>query len=264
MIDMSAAIELLGEDKVRADMFFDREPVRTDWDRVREQIKSGEITSAGVLAQIKAYEPLKEDDYRDQAHWVDQQRFRLALLHEDEQPMEGTNTCESCGSRKVDPLYAKREWSQQCLHCIELKKQVDDFGGRGNCEFLSVRYNPRSHSWGLLYYHKNYSGRRDSVFMFWLVEFYKTREEAERALWPIRFYFTWLNIKHNGMIRHWLDFSKVLPLEDVIKLPFPLSPEKFREHLRSAIQADMDSEQRLMRYYVHEAMDKHERKERDE
>lgn len=262
MTDMSNAIELLGEDKVRADMFFDRELIVTDWDLVRQKVKSGEITSALMLEKIKQYEPLKEEDFRDLAHWIDQQRLRLALLHEAKKPLEGKNTCETCGSRKVDPLHEGDDWGQECLHCRERKKQVSGFGYRGNCQFLTVRYNPRSHSWGLLYYQKHYNPR-DMVFMFWLAEFYKTREEAERALWPIRFYFTWLGVKHNGMVNHWLDFTKLLPLEAVMKWDFPLTPEKFRERLRSAIQEDLDSEQRLMRHYVHEAMREHERAERD-
>jgi hypothetical protein len=258
---MSTELQLLGQDKRQADMFFDREPVMTDWNYVRNLVLLGHVTKEGCLAEIKAFEPLKEADPREHTHWIAQQKLRLTLLHEAGKPLEGKHTCEACGSRKVDPLYDDREWRAVCLHCAELDRQTLHERSRGSCEFLRPCYNPRSHSWGLLYY---WSHGRDSTFIFWLADFYESRYQAKLALSPIHHYHQWLEIKYNGMIASWLSFSRLLPLSDLMKLSLPLTPDQFRAHLRSVIETDMSKEHEMMGYYVKEAMDEHERAERDQ
>lgn len=261
---MNTELQLLGHDKNQADIFFDRETIVTDWDAVRQQVRDGTITKENALHQLKTYEPLREADPRDHAHWIDQQKLRLALLHEAGKPMEGKHTCEGCGSRKVDPLYEDRSWRCVCLVCAERERQVPTGGGgggRGSCEFLHATYNPRSSSWGLLYY---WSHGSDNRFVFWLADFFKNREEAERSLWPIYHYHRWLEIQHNDLISSSLSFTDLLPLSTVMELKLPLTPDQLRELLREAISQDMQKEQALMHHHVKDAMDKHERAERDE
>lgn len=257
---MSTAIQLLDPNKGRADIFFDRTPVVTDWDSIRQLIASGVITKATALQRVKSYEPLKEADPREHAHWVDQQTLRMALLHDAGKPLELNFICESCGTRKIDPIYGERSWRNVCLYCAEHDRQSFSEKSRGSCEFLRPTYNPRSHSWGLLYYNSS----QDHTFMFWLADFYRTRQEVEQALSPIHYYHQWLEITHNSMIAECLSFSDLLPIDDMMKLELPLTPEKFREHLRSVIDEDMQTEQRVMRYYVRDAMSDHERAEDDE
>jgi len=257
---MSTAIQLLEPDKGRSDMFFDRVPVVTDWDAIRQQIADGVITRVTALERVKSYEPLKEADPREHAHWVDQQVLRMVLRHEAKKPLDSNLTCESCGSRKVDPINAEHDWHQVCLYCAERDRQSFSEKSRGSMEFLRPSYNPRSHSWGLLYYYSS----QDHTFIFWLADFYKNRREAEMALSPIHHYHQWLAIKHNDMIAHSLSFSDLLSIDEIMKLNLPLTPEKFREHLRSVIETDMQSEQQVMSYYVRDAMGDHERAEDDE
>lgn len=242
------------------DMFFNREPVTTDWDGIRDLVLSGPWTEKLALDGVRDYEPLQEADPYEHNHWVAQQVLRLTLLHQAGQPLEADLICQDCGTRKVDPLYAKK-YSQICLHCAEQKRQLPDSGCRGNCEFLRPVYNSRSHSWGLLYYCRH---NFDNVFIFWLADYYKTRQEAHRALLPIEYYDDWLNVKYQGMTNYWRSFQRLLPIEEAIKLALPLTPEQLTARLRAAIAEDMKQEHSLLAYCVKEAMDEHRRKDDDE
>jgi hypothetical protein len=242
------------------DTFFDREPIVTDWNNVKVLIVNDCVTEAEIMAKLKAYEPLREADPREHAHWVDQQILRLVLLHKVGKAIEDDWTCESCGTRRVDPLNADSDYNKICLHCLEQNRQRFDGGSRGSTRFLWPAYNPRSHSWGLLYY---LSQSIDSAFIFWLADFYKTRQEAEQALSPITHYFKWLTIRYNGLFNSWLSFEELLPIDEVINLALPLTPEQFRVHLRSRIEIDLGQEHALMSYCIRDAMTEHERKERD-
>src|SRR5882724_6338160 len=132
----TSAIELSG--KQRVDMFFDREPIFTDWNVIRHLVsnKVNPYYKDNLLQKLKSYEPLAEADPREHEHWVDQQCLRLILLRDADKSLEGTETCEQCGTRKMDPLMQTREWDRVCLHCLEFKRQVSNHGGRGSCEFI--------------------------------------------------------------------------------------------------------------------------------
>lgn len=255
---MTTELQIAGKRR-RAEIFFDREFVMTDWDLVRYQVSAGVITKESALAKLKTYEPLRPADPREHNHWIDQQKLRLALLHEAKKSLLTDQTCESCGSRKVDELFTEH-WSKLCLHCAEKERQEFSERSRGSCEFLSPTYNPRSRSWGLLYY---WSYGREHTFIFWLADFFKTRQEAERAVSPINYYFEWLNAKYDGMLVEWLGFTRLLPLDDIMKLSLPMTPDQLREHLMTAIENDMEREHAMMSYYVHDAMKEHESAESD-
>lgn len=261
-IEINSALVPLGEDKVKADIFFDIPLINTDWDAFRVKVQAGEVTSTKFLEAIKSMEPLHECDYRLHQHWVLQQQLRLCLLHEAGKPLESKKRmCEVCAKHKADPLYDDEDrWQIICLQCSDEHTQMFNGGGRGSCEFLRPVYNHRSHSWGLLYYYSH--GSRDP-FIFWLADFYKTRLDAQMALQPFKHYGDWLDRKYNGMLSFWNRFSRMISVEDALNMKLPLTPESFREVLRSKIQADMDQEQQVMSYYVRETMEAHRRKERD-
>ena len=257
------ALVTTGPDLSRADMFFDRPFIVTDWDQVRHEVSAGLWKSTEIVQALKALEPMAEHDPRDLQHWQQQQYLRLALLHEAGKPLEASVICEECGSRRADPLYGEESrYCKRCLHCEEEDQQIYRGGSRGSCEFVLPRYNPRSHSWGLLYY-QSYSGH-DNVFLLWLADFYKTRQEAQAAIQPVKHYIDWLNIKYNGMLVHWIHFTTFIDMEDIMSMKLPLTPEGFREVLRSKIEAHMAQEQNVMSYYVRDALSDHARKEKDE
>lgn len=254
---MNEAIQLLDQDKVRADIFFDQELIVTDWDDVRRQVVEGKITKASALAHLRSYEPMTETDPREHAHWISQQKLRLVLLREAKKPLETKETCRRCGARKSDPY----EYHHGCLHCAERNRQLPSFGSRGSCEFVRPAYNVRSLSWGILYY---WDKDQDSTpVMFWLADFFKSREEAETALLPVRRYNDWLERKYNNLISYHRDFSDVFPISVVMQLKLPMSPEELREFIRSTIQNDMDKEHEMMGYIVRDAVDDHESDDRD-
>jgi len=255
-VNTTAALTLLEPEKVRADVFFDRTPVVTPWDIIRQKIQEEDIGKHGTLEIIKHdFEPLKAEDPRDHAHWVQQQILRLALLYEAHRPLVTEQTCECCGSRKADPLFG-----DNCLECREWKRQMPNWGGRGSCEYLAAQYNPRSHSWGIIYY---WSHGRSDPFIFWLADYYPSRREAELALLPIKRYEDWLDQKHNGLCYTFRSFSRLLAIEVVMKMELPFTPERLREYLRDVINQDMQDEQHLMRWVVRNALDEHKREERD-
>lgn len=256
--ETTLALQTTEADRSNADIFFDLQPVVTDWDAERQLVISGKITSKDMLLLLKEYEPLQIGDPRKHAHWVDQQRLRLALLHEAGRPLESDRTCEICANRKADALFVT-SWQCSCLHCYERKQQRPSNGGRGNCEFVSPIYNPRSHSWGLLYY---WSHSHDDPYIFWLADFFKSRIEAEEALAPVHYYEEWSERKYKGLQSN-LDAGDLLPLDKVINLSLPLNPAQFRELLRTRIESEMNEEQAVLRYYVREALDEHDREERD-
>lgn len=261
---MNNQLATTGPDLSRADMFFDRPFIVTDWDQARHEIKAGLWKSTEIVQALKALEPLAEHDPRDLQHWQQQQYLRLTLLHEAGKPLLSNVTCEECGSRKADPLYgAESKYTKRCLHCEEENEQTYNGGSRGSCEFVQPRYNPRSLSWGLLYY-QSHAGRHDNVFLLWLADFYKTRQEAQAAIQPVKHYIDWLNIKYNGMLVHWMRFTSFIDMEDIMAMKLPLTPEEFRAVLRSKIEAHMAQEQNVMSYYVSDALKEHDRKEKDE
>ncbi|MGV0949300.1 MAG: hypothetical protein ACOYB3_01415 [Azonexus sp.] len=257
---MNNALVTTGPDLSRADMFFDRPLVVTDWDNIRGCIQSGVYNSIFFLRDIQKMEPMSEHDPRDLEHWKRQQYLRLALLHEAGKPLELDCICETCGQRKVDPLFGEKErWARMCLHCVEEDKQTYNGGSRGNCQFVMPKFNNLSHSWGLLYYWSH----SDNTFIFWLADFYTTRQAAQAALQPVKHYIDWLNVKYNGLLSHWIHFDDLVDLGEIMKMNLPLTPEQFRELLRSKIEAHMSQEQNVMAYYVRDALRDHERNERD-
>lgn len=261
---MNNKLVTTGPDLSRADMFFDRPFIVTDWDQVRREVMAGLRKSSEVVQELKAMEPLTEYDPRDLQHWQKQQYLRLALLHEAGKPLEINVTCDECGSRKADSLYGEEcKHVKRCLYCEEESQQTYSGGGRGSCEFVLPRYNHRSLSWGLLYYHSHH-GRNENVFLLWLADYYKTRQEAQAAIQPVRHYIDWLNIKYNGMLVHWMSFSNFIDMEDIMAMKLPHTPEQFREVLRSKIEAHMSQEQNVMSYYVRDALKEHDRQEKDE
>lgn len=238
------------------DLFFGLEPIETDWDRVRADVREGRITPAMCVKEIKSMEPLKEHDPFEHSHWIHQQTLRLALLHEAGQPLESEHTCQECGTRKADPLHRYEHYI--CLHCKTRDRQLYNGGGRGSCEYIRPAYNPKSKSWGLLYYW-SWSG---NTFLFWLAEFFKTRQAVENALMPVEHYFTWLGRKYQGMLS-WRRFSSLLDVDEAMNLHLPLDPAQFEAMLKERIAADMAEDQEVLAYYVREAMRKHKDKERD-
>jgi hypothetical protein len=240
--------------KSPVDMFFDRDLVVTDWDNIRGCIQSGIYPSILLLKAIQELQPMQEKDCREFEHWRRQQYLRLSLLHEAGKPMELDAICETCGKRKVDPLFGTpNRHSKLCLHCVEAEEQSFDGSSRGSCEFLRPKFNPLSHRWGLLYYWSH----NDSTFILWLADFYETRQAAQAALQPVRNYVDWLNVKYNGLLSHWVRFSDLIDLDDVMKEPIPLTPDGFREFLRSKIEKHMAQEQDVMSYYVRDAIRDH-------
>jgi len=83
------------------------------------------------------------------------------------------------------------------------------------------------------------------------------------ALQPVKHYTDWLNVKYNGMIQHWIHFREILDIEEVMKLNLPLTPEQFREVIRSKIEAGMSQEWNVMAYCVRDALSEHDREERE-
>lgn len=258
-MNTSTAIVPLGQDKTRADMFFDRPLIETDWDKVRADVRAGVIKSGALVEQIKLMEPLQVQDPREFTHWQLQQYLRLALLHEAGKQLEDSkHICEECGKRPADPVFIK-SWYVKCLHCAEESEQLFSGGSRGNCEYLKPVYNPRTFSWGLLYY---WSHSRDP-FMFFLADFYKTRRDALLALQPFKHYHNWLAIKYKGLFSCYCEFSRMIGVDDAMNMKLPLKPEEFREILRSKIEEDMKQDHQVMGYYVRDAMEEHRREERD-
>jgi hypothetical protein len=260
---MTLTLQRLEPGKSPVDMFFDRELVVTDWDAVRAAVLRGEIVSKNILAEIKQMEPLQESDPREHQHWILQQKLRLALTHEKRKPLELNFICLQCGSRKCDCYYGDRRFSNTCLHCAEESEQRVHLGSRGSCEFLRPVYNPRSRCWGITYYW-NHGHSRDEAIMFWVADFYPTYRAAIAALQPIGTYHKWLEVQNNAMITEYLSFSRLIPMSAVIEMNLPMTPEQFRSFLRSAIEKDMQREQRLMAWTVSQAMDDHARSERDD
>lgn len=253
----TTALTVLEPNKIPADVFFDRELIQTDWDAVRQSILEGELGKHGALEVIrKDYEPLREEDPRNQAHWNMQQILRLALLHEAGKPLVLDRLCDYCATRKADPLF-----EDTCLHCREQRRQLPNWGGRGSCEFLQPQYNPRSHAWGLVYYW-NHGSRRDP-FIFWLADHYKSRTEAQMALLPLKLYEEWLDVKHNGLCYTFRSFSRLLSIDVVMKMDLPFTPERLRDYLRDVINQDMQDTQHLLRWVVRSALEEHKRNERD-
>src|SRR4051812_13190250 len=128
---MTTDIQLLDENKIRADIFFDREPIVTDWDKIRSDVIAGIITKANALEKLKSYELLEEADLREHAHWVDQQALRMALLHAAKKPLELDAICPRCGTRKMDTYFGSNSYGQSCLPCQEYARQEPDYGSRG-------------------------------------------------------------------------------------------------------------------------------------
>lgn len=244
-----------------ADIFFDRPIYTSDWDTIRSSILAGKVTTAQVLAEIKAMEPLAEEDPRDLEHWRKQQILRLCLLHGNGKPMELDRTCGVCGERKVDPVFGDGgKWKEQCLHCAEEDKQTYNGGSRGSCEFIKPAYNARSKCWGLLYYWSH--GYRDT-FMFLAVDGYSTRQDAQSALQPVKHYVDWLNVKYKGMITYCIRFNHLFDLDDFMQMSLPLTPQQFHHVLRSKIAEDMVKDPDVMGYYVKDALRDHAREEKD-
>lgn len=258
---MTTEIQLLDADKIKADIFFDREPIATDWDKIRSDVVAGIITKASALEKLKSYELLAEADLREHQHWVDQQCLRLALFHAAKKPLEVDFICPRCGVRKMDAYFGSRSYHQSCLPCQEYARQEPDYGSRGSCEFVEPAFNPRSHAWGILYYWDMDQG--STGVLFWLADFFRSRREAEQALWPIHYYDKWLDRKYNSLMSYHREITRLLPISVVMQLKLPMNPLELREHLRNVIQADMDKEHEMMGYVVDRAMDDHERAERD-
>lgn len=258
---MNDAIQKLDEGKIKADIFFDREPIVTDWDEVRRQVVSGIITKASALEKLKSYELLEESDLREHQHWIDQQRLRLALLHAAKKPLETKFTCDLCATRNSDPYFGTRGFQSCCLRCAEYSHQEPYYGSRGNCAFITPAFNVRSQCWGILYYWDH--DQDSTAIMFWLADFFKTRYEAEQAFWPIHRYNNWLDRKYNNLMTYQRDFDTVFPMSTVMQLKLPLNPTELREYIRNAIQVDMDKEHEMMGHVVREAMRAHESDERD-
>jgi hypothetical protein len=257
---MNNALTTTGPGLSSADIFFDIPLVQTCWDEARTLIQDGVYNSTVAKEWIKEMEPLDEHDPRDHTHWVCQQILRLCLLAEAARPMESTHTCDECGQRPADALFgADGKWRRKCLNCAEKDRQTSYSGGRGSCEFALPRYNHRTHCWGILIYH---SWNQEPI-MFWLVDFFKNRHEAERALDPVRRYFDWLEVKYKGMCPSF-KLGDMIHLDEMMQMKLPLTPEQFREILRSKIEKDMNEDQEVMGYYVRDAMREHDQKERDQ
>jgi len=251
---MNAIVRLA--DPKPEDIFFGQEPLVTDWDGVRKDIVAKHYGAVDVMSKIIAMEPFTETDFREHEHWTDQQRLRLALLHEAGKPLESEHTCEVCGVRKADPL--DRHDSHTCLHCRSRVRQLYNGGGRGSCEYVRPAYNPKSKHWGHLYYWS----WSNNTFLFWLTDFFPTRESAENALLPVRLYFDWLERKYDGMLSY-RRFANLLDVAEAMKLPLPLDPAHFEAVLREKITADMKEDHDVLAYYVREGMRKHKDTERD-
>lgn len=262
---MNNQLVTTGPDLSRADMFFDRPLIVTDWIQIQHEIASGVRRSSEVLQELVAMEPLAENDPRDLQHWQKQQVLRYCLLHEAGKKMTTSIVCDECADRFVDPLYGDEDKHiKRCIYCEEESQQTYNGGGRGSCEYVQPRYNPRTLSWGLLYYQSHVGRHDNNVFLLWLADFYKTRQEAQAAIQPVKHYIDWLNIKYNGMLVHWMHFTNFIDMEDIMAMKLPLTPEEFRAVLRSKIEAHMAQEQNVMSYYVRDALNEHDRKEKDE
>lgn len=246
--------------KSPADIFFNRPLKLHDWDSFRSLVEDGTYTKADALRWLKDMEPLKQEDPRNHAHWVNQQILRLCLLHEAGLPLTGHATCERCGTKKVDPLYGRDSgYRKLCLECEERRRLSFDGGSRGNCQFIRPAYNPITRSWGLLYYW-SYNG---DTLLFFLADYYATREAAEAALQPIKYYQDWLAVKYNGLMSSYVNFSAIVDIEEIMKLRLPLTPEGFLDVLRSSIEAHMAQEHSMLHYQVTTALREHYRNERD-
>jgi hypothetical protein len=248
-------IQLLDSDRISADIFFYQKPVVTDWDTVRKAVQAGLITSESALLAIKYRFENVEHDVHSHDHWIAQQSLRLALLHEAGKQLESRLMCESCGSRKADPLFHDPD---ECLNCRESNKQYDRLGWEYYGYSVHVRYDHRSNSWGLLC-----KWRADgNTFVFWYVIGYATENEGWESLLPIARYNAWQHNKTNGL-GHQINFNELLPIEKIMLMPFPITPAQFCEHLRTAINEDMKHERNLVSGDVREALKEHKYKEKD-
>ena len=232
------------------DIFFGQMPQLTDW----EAFYANPAPLDELLAEAHRLEPLHEADINEHPMWVLQQKIRIRLrVNANNSPFG--QICPSCGTHKADAVL------RECLWCQEWDHVVGGGGSRGSCEYIKPCYDPKSRSWGLLFYQFH---SPDSAYMLWLALGYKTFQDTALAFYPLALYSAWLQRKYNALYTEWRIATRFFSLEMAMKLHAPLNPKEVEDFLRNCIHTDMAKEHNLATYYVRDAIRDFERKDQDD
>lgn len=232
-------------------IFFGLAPQVTDWDAFLAAVPTTGLDA--LLAECHSLEPFQEADPRDYNLWVLQQKIRYVLRYQKKLSFFTNETCPTCGVHSLDDVL------HQCVWCDEREVQIGRFGGRGSCQFIRPTFDPKSHSWGLIYYWSHY----DDTYIFWLALGFKTRCDAELAMYPFKLYEDWLERKYHSLYSEWKIEQRLFDLSEMMgRKDLPFNPAEFEAQSREQIRADMKEEHSLSTWNISEALRDHDRDER--
>ena len=250
-----ATNEMVLYDPVRAqvDQFFAAKPAETDWIEKLQLARDGKLDADALLLAIKAREPMTPGSPYEHEVWVNQQLLRLAMRQKANQPLIDY-TCGCCGSRMRDPVL------ETCLWCAEREFHLHYLGSRGSCYYIRPVFDPRTDTWGILFYDRNDG---DNRVMLWLAKGFARLEEAEMALYPISVYSVWLAKRYNGVYNDCYLVQRLFPLEVIIDLrtKLPFAPADFTAHLKNTIFEHMQMDHNLIAWATRRGLDEYHRNE---
>jgi len=236
----------------RADLFFDRKPMLTDWAGVLAN--AGQLVPADIMSDLKVLEPIDPTNIHvEHTNWVLQQKLRIALRAQQGLPLVNTTKCMTCNVNFGDPAYNDEgthlveSTDGACLSCMEWDRQMHNayWGSRGSCEFVRATYDPFTRNWGLLIY---ISRAYDDELMFWAAQGWKNHREAELALYPLCLFVGWLSKTTLGEADY--DIRQFLEEDQLLRPEGPLTPSQFRAYLHATISKYIEEPDTLIRNRV--------------
>lgn len=253
----------LGPDVSRANIFFGQVPPYTDWDAFLATLQAQPESELDgligfIVEELGHYEPVDEGSIHNHVIFVLQQKLRLVIRKQKGFPLVGGQKCGVCAEHPVDPVL-KNYKSNYCLYCAEHELVINPYlyGGRGSCGYLLPMHDPKTTAWGLVFYH--YS--QDDKFLLWAAMGYKTMQEAQNALYPIKLYNDWIkrNTHGVGSVRA----TELIHLDLLMtNANLPLKPDEFEQVLKTRIAEHMDEDEDHMEHTIDWVLNDYDREQR--
>ncbi len=211
----------------------------TDWDYWLGHPE--QISIDAIIGWFKLNEPLPMSKELHGVAWAKNQLLRIRMRHDRKLPLTSSYTCASCGTRKGDSV----TYENICLHCKEYVNGVD--GSRGSCYYIKPAFDPKTNSWGILYY--DYHKYDDHIIVMIAVGF-KSIEHATECLYAVHKLYEYVVRQTKGLF--WAShFSQaVYSLGSVMDQPLPMSANEFKEYTKRRMAEVLNGEEDALAYYV--------------
>lgn len=220
----------LGEGSQASDIFFGQEPEKSDWAAIITAIHNGEHTVKTCLTSIADFEPVEISSTHTHTVFVLQQMLRLCLRKEKGKPLLTEKTCLYCGTNKLDDVL------ESCLACAEEESQFGYYGNRGATRYVKPHYDVNTGTWGILFYEAHY-GSHEAIYIFWIALGWKTRREAQLAIYPLSLFEKWVDRQLNGLGD--ADPRYFYGLNGLMKQALPFTPTAFEQYTKERMTKRM-------------------------